>query len=805
MPDILERLTRALADRYRIERELGAGGMSTVYLAEDLKHRRKVAVKVLLPELAAALGHERFLREITTTANLRHPHILPLFDSGEAVSPRHAIAETAPGGEDRDAEKGAQGEALLFYVMPYVEGESLRDRIDREKQLPLDDALQVACEVADALSYAHQRGVIHRDIKPENILLESGHAVVADFGIARAITEAGGTKLTKTGLAIGTPAYMSPEQAAGEGELDERSDLYSLGCVLYEMLAGQPPFTGPTVESLVHQHLTVDPPSVTNLRPAVPPQIAGILQRSLAKVPADRFNPVAQFADALRTGATQSAAAAAKLETSSNVRSRRWIPVLVTATMLAATALFFDMGGIRGGGGGGTLESLAVLPLESLAADPGNEYFVDGMTDALITELSKIEALRVISRTSVMQYKGVRKPLPDIARELNVDGIVEGSVLRDGNRVRVTAQLIDAAGDRHLWAESYDRELGDVLALHSEVARAIAGEVRVALTAGDEARLAASQPVDPEAHDLLLRGRYHWERGNAEQGLTLLEQATETDAEYAMAWAALARAYASLARVEPSQLSKAKAAVRRAIELDPDLAEAQTALGRIAFYHDWDWETARRALERAIALNPGYDDAHQVYGDYFEILGQWDESIAEGIRSKKVNPVSADMRLNLGLAYTYAGRLDSAIVECRSALELDSLSSWVYFCLADAHRRKGEFTEALTAAETAVRLDDDDIHQMMLAGVYASAGQRGRAEAVFARLESESRERYVSAYVLGWIQNALGSTDRALELLERAVDEHAAYTPWINSLPEFAPIRSDPRFQALLRRMNLPG
>jgi serine/threonine-protein kinase len=272
-----------------------------------------------------------------------------------------------------------------------------------------------------------------------------------------------------------------------------------------------------------------------------------------------------------------------------------------------------------------------------------------------------------------------------------------------------------------------------------------------------------------------------------------------------MAWAALARAYASLARVEPSQLSKAKAAVRRAIELDPDLAEAQTALGRIAFYHDWDWETSRRALERAIALNPGYDDAHQVYGDYFEILGRWDESIAEGIRSKKVNPVSADMRLNLGLAYTYAGRLDSAIVECRSALELDSLSSWVYFCLADAHRRKGEFTEALTAAETAVRLDDDDIHQMMLAGVYASAGQRGRAEAVFARLESESRERYVSAYVLGWIQNALGSTDRALELLERAVDEHAAYTPWINSLPEFAPIRSDPRFQALLRRMNLPG
>jgi serine/threonine-protein kinase len=271
MSAIIAQLSAALSDRYRIERALGAGGMATVYLAEDLKHQRKVAVKVLRPELSAAIGHERFLREISTTANLRHPHILPLYDSGEA------------GGH-------------VFYVMPFVEGESLRDRLDREKQLPLDDALQIAREVADALSYAHSRGVIHRDIKPENILLESGHAVVADFGIARAIDAAGGEQLTETGLAIGTPTYMSPEQAAGDRDLDGRSDLYALGCVLYEMLAGQPPFTGPTVESVVWQHVMVDAPSVTNLRPAVPPQIAGALQRALAKVPADRFNPVAQFA-----------------------------------------------------------------------------------------------------------------------------------------------------------------------------------------------------------------------------------------------------------------------------------------------------------------------------------------------------------------------------------------------------------------------------------------------------------------------------------------------------------------------------
>src|SRR5215467_680219 len=279
MSDAVASLSAALADRYRIERELGAGGMATVYLAQDVKHQRRVAIKVLRPELAAAIGADRFLREITTTASLRHPHILPLYDSG-------AAGET------------------LFYVMPFVDGESLRGRLGREKQLPLDDALQIAREVADALSYAHARGVVHRDIKPENIMLEAGHAVVTDFGIAKAVSGAGGETLTQTGMAIGTPSYMSPEQAAGDGELDGRSDLYALGCVLYEMLAGQPPFTGPTVESVVHQHLVADPRPISLLRPAVPAGVVAALQRALAKAPADRFNPVALFSEAIRPGAS---------------------------------------------------------------------------------------------------------------------------------------------------------------------------------------------------------------------------------------------------------------------------------------------------------------------------------------------------------------------------------------------------------------------------------------------------------------------------------------------------------------------
>ena len=305
----LDRLKAALADRYAIERELGEGGMATVYLARDVKHNREVAVKVLKQELAAALGHERFLREIEISARLRHPHILPLYDSGEA-------------------------DGFLYYVMPYVEGQSLAERLKREKQLPLDDALQITREVADALSYAHSRDVVHRDIKPENILLESGHAVVADFGIARAISAAGGEQITETGMAVGTPVYMSPEQAAGQQELDGRSDLYSLACVLYEMLAGQPPFTGPTVESVVHQHLSAEPPSITGIRPAVPAALAGTLQRALAKTPADRFNPVAQFSDALAAPAPTATAGAAPR------RQRRLAPAIGAAgLLLAAVAL----------------------------------------------------------------------------------------------------------------------------------------------------------------------------------------------------------------------------------------------------------------------------------------------------------------------------------------------------------------------------------------------------------------------------------------------------------------------------------
>ncbi|MCH8007019.1 MAG: protein kinase, partial [Planctomycetes bacterium] len=383
MTDTFESLKAALADRYAIEQEVGSGGMATVYLARDLKHDRHVAIKVLRPELAAAIGPERFIREIKITAQLNHPHILPLLDSGDA-------------------------EGFLFYVMPYVEGESLRDRLNRDKQLSIEDSIKIASEVADALNSAHKHDVIHRDIKPENILLEEGHAVVADFGIARVITAAGAERLTETGLAIGTPAYMSPEQASGEDQLDGRSDIYSLGCVLYEMLAGEPPHTGPSVQAIIARKLSEPVRRLRAVRESIPVAVEELTMKALSRVPADRFATAAAMAGALANPTTLSTAA---------------------------------------------MQSIVVLPFDSLSPDKENEYFADGLTEELIADLSKIQTLRVISRTSAMTLKGRERDVRSIGRELDVRYVLEGSVRRAGNNLRVTAQLIDAMNDAHLWAE----------------------------------------------------------------------------------------------------------------------------------------------------------------------------------------------------------------------------------------------------------------------------------------------------------------------------------------------------------------
>ena len=442
--NLLEHVRDALADRYVIERELGAGGMAIVYLAEDIKHHRKVAVKVLRPELAASVGANRFLREIQVAAGLNHPHILSLHDSGEA-------------------------DGLLYYVMPFVDGESLRTKLQRNNQLSIEEAVRLALQIADALSFAHSHNVVHRDIKPENILLANGHASLADFGIAQAICAGCGEDFTVRGVPIGTPAYMSGEQAIG-GDVDCRTDVYSLGCVLFEMLAGRLPYRGQTVEEMFALHLTDPIPSVLEHRPDAPKALDDVVRKALAKSRRDRFADASEFAKALRELGTEPAVAP-----TTRGRSRyKFVGALAFVLILAGAGLLLNQtGDAQPVASPQRIESLAVLPFANLSGDASEQPFVDGMTDLLITRLAEVSVFTVISRRSVMRYKETDKSLPDIATELNVDAIVEGSVLRVGDRVRIGAQLIHATTDRHLWATDYEWDLQDVLALQSEVARAI--------------------------------------------------------------------------------------------------------------------------------------------------------------------------------------------------------------------------------------------------------------------------------------------------------------------------------------------
>ncbi|HSE67978.1 MAG TPA: protein kinase, partial [Gemmatimonadales bacterium] len=514
MSDSLNQLTAALADRYRIERELGRGGMARVFLARDLKHDRPVALKVLHPELATVLGPERFLREIRLCARLQHPHILAVHDSGDA------------GGQ-------------LWFTMPYVEGESLRGRLQREKQLPLEDALRITREVADALEYAHQHGVIHRDIKPENILLSGSHALVADFGIAKALTLEPEERLTETGLSIGTPQYMSPEQAVAERDLDGRTDVYSLGCVLYETLTGEPPYTGPTPQVIIAKRLTEPVPHLRTGRD-VPLVLERVVTKALARSPADRFSTAAEFSDALRSDRLKdemvtkaTAAAPAPLPGWSLGRA----VVVGLALLLLGLAGYATVRWLRVRKVA-PLASAAVLPFVDLSSEKDQEYFSDGLTEELITSLSQVPGLRVAARTSSFQFKGQNPDVHDVGRKLDVGAVLEGSVRKSGDRLRVSAQLISVKDGYQLWSDSYDRDLADVFDVQEDVARSIVAALRVRLAPSRDSALAARPTTDLEAYDLYLKGRYAWNLRTG-SGLQLavqyLEQAVARDPSFARA------------------------------------------------------------------------------------------------------------------------------------------------------------------------------------------------------------------------------------------------------------------------------
>jgi serine/threonine-protein kinase len=1050
VPDLEAALRAELAGRYTLERELGRGGMATVYLGQDLKHRRAVAVKVLRPELAGAIGPERFLREIEIAAGLSHPHILPLFDSG-----------------------GLDG--LFYYVMPYVEGESLRQRLDREGQLPIEDALRITREVGDALGCAHQLGFVHRDIKPENILLSHDYAVVADFGIARAITAAGGQNLTQAGLALGTPSYMSPEQASSDSELDGRSDLYSLGCVLYEMLVGDPPFRGHSAQQILARHLMDPVPPPRTERASVPLAVERALLKALAKDPADRYATMLQFSEALgapsvgggseatvelrpaapapgRVGdshpvllepganlgryrlldrigaggmgevwkahdANLNRVVAIKLvrgkvgDPTAHARFRREahalsrlshpgvatifdfdvqegveflvmefvpggtlesritqgplpledllrfgaaiadalheahqhgilhrdlkpgnvvltegglpkildfgiarlmgdagaVPLTLTGLILGSLpymapeqlmgeaddartdiyalgvilfematgrrpfvktrreALMFEIfsnasppvrsfradapdaldqlvaaclskdpaqrpasaaivGGALRAIVNGTptgivaiaaldaIRAIAVLPLRNASNDPAQEYFADGMTEAIISDLAMISGLRVISRTSAMRYKASAKSLPEIARELNVHAVLEGSALLAGTRVRVSVQLVTARTDLTLWSARYDRELQDVLDLQSELAATVAREIAVQLTPTEEMQLAGRGAVNPEAHLEYLKSRHASMAGTregVELGVRHARRALELDPSHAPAWAALADALmigmVRGAFAPAEALPEASTAAHRALDLAPMLGEAHATLGIIRSFSG-DLVGGLQACERALELKSSNGMVYLILGRTLSAFERHEEALAVAHTAVRLDPMSALPRTALGDTYYFAREHEKSIFHFRMAIELDPRFDGAHTGLARAYEVLGRFDEARAAYEEGQRVGGGVAGPSFgLAHLASSTGNEALARRILAELTAARTSRVISAWGIAAVHAQLGDTDEVYQWLETAITEHAAGMILLRVHPRFDGIRHDPRYWPIVERVGLAG
>ena len=765
--DLLDRLQHALAGRYAVEREVGHGGMAVVYLARDCRHDRVVALKVLQARFSEVLGSERFLREIRLAARLHHPHLLPLYDSGEA-------------------------DGFLYYVTPYIEGGSLRDRLVAEGRVALVPALRLTRQAADALDYAHRQNVIHRDVKPENILLEEGHAVVADFGVARAVTAAADSALTQTGMLIGTPAYMSPEQASDE-PLDARSDIYALGCVLFEMLSGRPPFTGSAPIAIIAQRLTEPAPALADVGAVVPPAVEQLVARALAQRRDDRFPSGAELARAL-----------------ADAEAGQSRPTL---TAPAATAVV------------PRVAALAVLPFVNMSADPENEFFSDGMTEELINALTRVEGLRVASRTSAFAFKGRDLDVREIGQRLNVTAVLEGSVRRAGNRLRVTAQLINAADGYHLWSDTYDRQLADVFEVQDELARSIVGTLRPRLTGGPAVTSAASAvtvsgplvvpaTTSLEAYTAYLRGRFHWNMRTLDgyrKGIDCFEAALARDPAFALAYTGIADSWAMLGfdffgGVPAAQgMPRAQAAARRALELDETLAEAHSPLGVTAMLYDRDWTEAERRFRRALELKPDYVPALLWYSLFLTVMGRHDESLPVIRRAAEIEPLSLIVHQGMVRSLHYAGRYEEAIEHCLRLLEMDPGFVTAYETMARPLCALGRVAEAEAyAREGVARSGRWSLLLGALGQVCGLAGKTAEAHAILAELDELSRTRFVPRYHFAIVYYGLHDRGNALAELARGVAERSGVILWTAIDPHLSWLWSDPDYQEIMRPLGLP-
>ena len=714
----VDRLREALSQMYSIDRELGRGGMATVFLAQDSKHDRVVALKVLHPDLAASLGPDRFLREIKLAARLNHPHILPLFDSGSA-------------------------DGMLYYVMPYVEGESLRERLDRDGKLGIDEAIRFAQGIASALDYAHRQGIVHRDVKPENVMLYEGMPMVMDFGIAKAVSSAGSETLTQTGMMVGTPAYVSPEQAAGEINLDGKSDQYSLACMLYEMIAGERPFSGNTPQSIMAKRFTETPKPLQGLRSSVPASVDWAVAKAMSTEASQRFATSAMFAQALVSG---------QLTTPTD-----------TGT-LPQTAV-------------SQAKSVAVLPFANMSADPDNEYFTDGMAEEIINALSKIQGLRVASRTSSFAFKGKNEDIGEIGRKLKVSTVLEGGVRKMGNRIRITCELVNVADGYHLWSERYDREIEDVFAIQDDISQAIVKALRVILSEGEKKAIESKPRTNIQAYDYYLRGRqfiHQLRRRSLEYARQMFNKAIEIDPDYALAHTGVADASSLLYTYFDARdfnLRQADKASRRALELEPELAEAHVSRGIVSSLTR-HFEEAEESFTKAMRLEPKMFEAPYWYGMGLMAEGRFEDAIKMFDRASALRPEDYQSAHFAGQAYKSLGKVEEEHAQLRRGLKL---------------------------MESTLELNPDDARAANLAaGVFASLGEAEDAIKYGERSLAIDPEDPMLLYNIACMYASLGRVDQAISCLERSVDKGFGHKEWIDNDPDLESIRSSPKYQSIV-------
>ncbi len=738
---------------FRIEREIGRGGMGIVYLACDLTLGRSVAVKSLPPELMADRRiRSRLEREARLLASLSHPNIATIHEEVE------------------------EAEGRVYLVLEYVPGRTLAERI-AAGPLGLEEAMSIACQTAAALAAAHEHGIVHRDLKPGNIkITPEGSVKVLDFGLAKAMEEAGTqgpqSTITQPGRVMGTPAYMSPEQAAGD-PVDYRTDIWSLGVVIYEMLTGEVPFKGDTRQALTHDILHKEPERLTRVRRDAPANLerilSGMIQKDRLRRPGN-MKAVIEELEAVRRDSVTDAAASKRAP------------------------------------------SIAVLPFVNMSADAEQEYFCDGMAEEIINALTQIEDLRVIARTSAFSYKGKDVNVREIGRELDVATILEGSVRKAGNRLRITAQLVDTTGGHHLWSERYDRQMDDVFAIQDEITSAIVDKLKPKLLAQEKAGLAKRQAGDLEVYNLYLKGLYLRGKSTEEaarRAIQCFEQVIERDPAYALAYAGLAVAYAVLPIYCPipskEVIPRATQMALRALQIEEALAEAHAALGFIKTWYDWDWTGAQESFQRAIELNPGYERAHHWCGLNLMLRGEADKAVEEMERALDLDPVSVVINRDSSQAWLYAGQYDRALNAARRAFELDAYAMFGHQILGQGYLAKSMYEEALAElrAEMEVSKGSNAWPDVFIAYTYVQMGKPEKAQEELDNVLERSNRQYVSPFLLACSHFVLGQNDEGFKWADKAYEQHDPWLCFVRLSPTLDRIRLDPRYTALLRKMNL--